>query len=320
MSKLNFSYTGEGITGIIRDNWVSYSFQNAIDICQSMGMTLEQSILMCTGKMKLVGDSRENADLFAADDDTTEVSGIKLSLDAMVERFEKKYISSQEAINLFSDYCGKNQYNEDELSWCQDSLTNEQKTVKHLIKQLDLLYNLAGYSFDRLPTDKIRPAHVIVKEREEEDLRQKKLTEPQTDKMFGGSRWYLSPLSIDKCKDHNIGSGWLLPDGKFYGGAATPFVHDAILFDLRELKIYDYSESGAEEAGWLKLSGGHGWLNYAVDPTHEQIMFMIEFAEKVCGSDEIDLYGHHVKLDALRAYLLGEFDEFDIFKLSDYTK
>lgn len=69
----------------------------------------------------------------------------------------------------------------------------------------------------------------------------------------------------------NIGSCWITNEGKVFGGNAYPFIHDHICFYLSESGYFGKdrngenircSEKDVEEMNWIKLSGGHGFLQY----------------------------------------------------------
>jgi hypothetical protein len=79
--KLCFFILGENTTELIRDSWVSDTPKHALELAKSCGMDTEQALLVITGKKKLVGDTRVgDGTLGWEDDNTTEVSGIKLDV------------------------------------------------------------------------------------------------------------------------------------------------------------------------------------------------------------------------------------------------
>ena len=63
-----------------------------------------------------------------------------------------------------------------------------------------------------------------------------------------------------------IGSCWITPEGRVFGGDAYPWIHIHILESLSETGYFDdlpyngESEDFVEKNGWIKLSGGHGFM------------------------------------------------------------
>lgn len=62
-----------------------------------------------------------------------------------------------------------------------------------------------------------------------------------------------------------IGSAWITPEGRIFGGGAYAWIHHHILDSLHETDYfkdlpYNGSEDSVEFNGWIKLSGDHGFM------------------------------------------------------------
>jgi len=63
-----------------------------------------------------------------------------------------------------------------------------------------------------------------------------------------------------------IGSCWITPEGRVFGGDAYAWIHIHILDSLSETGYFDdlpydgEKEDSVEKNGWIKLSGGHGFM------------------------------------------------------------
>jgi len=172
---LHFTVTGEGMTNQIRDSWVSDMPKHALKLCKDgLGMTNEQALEVITGKKKLTGDTRVDDGLDWADDNTTEVSGIKLDVETMISRLENKYIDASEAINLFNNGAERiidqlrfvdadSDFLNDDLKENDGSISYYKKRVADAIEQLEVVYALVGKSMKDLPVSKVRSAARLIK-------------------------------------------------------------------------------------------------------------------------------------------------------------
>jgi hypothetical protein len=74
----------------------------------------------------------------------------------------------------------------------------------------------------------------------------------------------------------SIGSAWITPEGEIFGGRAYAFIHHNILHSLHEGDYFkDLPYGGDEEQvefnGWIKLSGGHGFMMWNHKRGHSTI-------------------------------------------------
>lgn len=158
--------------------------------------------------------------------------------------------------------------------------------------------------------------------------------------LYAYGYYYLKPLTVEDCAKENLGSGYLLPDGTFFGGIAFPFIHNSLLYDLGELGWFKKSENKnkykledddthptekevEQEYGWIKLSGGHGFMFYPTNRnnypklTNAQVQFMMDYAVEVNHEDFIDFNGWNIKLTTLAKILDGTLtlDIDDVYQL-----
>jgi len=86
----------------------------------------------------------------------------------------------------------------------------------------------------------------------------------------------------------HIGSCWITPEGTMFGGHAEPWIHIHLLRSLtddgyfKDLPYNGESEDEVEEQGWIKLSGGYGFMLYAYKSkgiiiTEEQKQVVIDY-------------------------------------------
>ena len=84
---VSFWTTGEGLTNIIRDMWSSNLVNQALMICTDGGIDAAQGIDLCTGKLKLEGDTREgDHTLRVVPDDTPTY----FTVEKQIEQLEEK--------------------------------------------------------------------------------------------------------------------------------------------------------------------------------------------------------------------------------------
>ncbi len=169
---LFFSVTGEGMTTLIRDSWVSDMPKHALQLCTDCSMTIEQALEVISGKKKLTGDTRYDEGLDWADDNVTEIGGIKLDVETMISRLENKYIEASEAINLFNNNADDliegsrfitSENDSEDMEHNENNINYYKKRVSDAIEQLEAVYPLVGKSMKDLPIGKVRSAAKIIK-------------------------------------------------------------------------------------------------------------------------------------------------------------
>jgi len=379
---LHFTVTGEGMTNTIRDSWVSDMPKHALAICESLSMNTEQALEVITGKKRLTGDTRVDEGLDWEDDNTTEVSGIKLDVQTMVDRLEKKYIDASEGLNLLNGnyevlnnliYNFRGNIRDDEdMEDNEKSLGYYKSIISSALEQLEVVYPLVGKSMKDLPINKVRSASKIIqeakKQQTKEDFEERKnntenifqenlslvmktelknmnqeeteeseeqeieLTkEEKRDKVFytnmmsGSNPFYIVNCSVEKCKDENLYSGFLLPDGTFFGGRGI-WIHRCILDELAEYDFFkdkDYTndeDSVQDKGGWIKVSGGD-WMiwEHKHKPTKEQIEFIISFTTEVRETAFISINSFNkIHIQVFAELLNGR--EFESFKMAEESK
>jgi hypothetical protein len=380
----NFWTTGEGMTDLIRDAWISDTPKHALKICKdSLGMTTEQALEVITGKKKLIGDTREgDGTLDWADDNTTQVSGIELSVEVMVTRLENKYIDASEAINLFNNgaerIVDKIRYVDADSDFLNDDLKHNdgninyyKKRISDAIEQLEVVYPLVGKSMKDLPLNKVRSAARLIKnaraEQMKDDFEENKPTKELINETFsrkvenidteklsdkeledideevkkevidktditrafttamGGGRFYIVHTPVEKCKSEGMNSGWLLPDGTFYGGDSA-WIHRGILEELDERgffkdKSYGYDEDDVQDnGGWIKISGGDWAIwEHKHKLTKEQVEFIIEYTTVVRERTYFTINTFHkIHIQVFADMLNGR--EFNSFKMAEESK
>lgn len=385
---LHFSVTGEYLTETCRHTWVSDLPKNAIAILTSSGVSKELALLVCTGKMKVIGDTNEGDGMFTiVDDDVTEKFGIKLDIEVMVERLEKQYIETSESINCYQESeVGMWDEDEDEdFAYRTRCIKANQEKLNDVIDQLSCLYPEVKKTFKNLPTKQVRGLKqmrqdTLVSERRsitgetadiaeqvikrlqksgkaeqfnmtlpeieeadrharmdfeaQEKLRRYVLVEKakkeeeiieveekplpldakrRTGHSFGDGDgyYYITHCSAEKCKEEQMYSGWLLPDGTFYAGRGI-WIHRAIIGDLEEIDFFKDKEYCSLEddvqnrGGWVRMSSGHGWListHSKNELTKEQVEFIIDYTITVDKSDTVDLGFRKPKIETFAKLL-----------------
>lgn len=296
---LFFSVTGEGMTEMIRDSWVSDTPKHALRICyESLGMTTEQALEVITGKKKLTGDTRYDEGLDWADDNTTEVCGIKLDVQTMVSRLENKYIDASEAINLLNNGGDRivdklrfvdTDFDNDEMNDNQSSLRYYKKRVADAIEQLEAVYPLVGKSMKDLPINKVRSSAQIIKEARKQqikdDFEYNKGKNNLDEKFDNVMRFSQEAILNNLEKDEEEQEEKKDINSRFYtsiGGGASFYISHC---DVKKCK-----DEGLH-AGWLlpdgTFYGGDGiWIHRGILDELSEFDF---FKDKNYSSDEDDV-------------------------------
>jgi hypothetical protein len=290
---LFFSVTGEGMTEQIRDSWVSDIPKHALKICrEGLGMTTEQALEVITGKKKLTGDTRYDDGLDWTDDNTTEVCGIKLSVEVMVSRLENNWINASEAINTFNSVTDF--VDDDDYEYNMKVLNGYKEKLSGILEQIECVYPLVKKSMKDLPYNKIRSAQQIKKyyktEHPEEFEQSIRLTDVESDfdKKFG-KVMRNTQMSILNMKKHNEEKEEKIDENDitrpFYTGMGT---------GGRFYIVHTPAERCKEEgmhSGWLLpdgtfLAGDSAWIHRGI---LEELSERNFFADKNYGSGEDDV-------------------------------
>lgn len=152
-------------------------------------------------------------------------------------------------------------------------------------------------------------------------------------------------LNVDNIEEHYkkhdsperrsrvIGSGWLFPDGTFFGDAGYAFIHLDIVYDLQKSGFfkdgkYGITSASAEEnlegIGCIKLSFGtwYWWHHNAnMYPTPEQAAFMVKWAIKegehsLCINEGIE----KVDLSIWMEEALKDHPKFDLYQMTKNSR
>ena len=175
VQRMSFWTTGEDMTRTARDFWVSNNITGAINLClEGLGMNEEQALQLLTGKMKLIGSTREgDGTLGGVDDNEIVFHGCSLTIEERIFRLEEHFISDSNArldakrrLEYFtkcmnSDGANYRSGNETEATGYQ-TMEEDLEAVEMLnekigksMKQIELVYRLAKKSLSELPLDKI---------------------------------------------------------------------------------------------------------------------------------------------------------------------
>lgn len=298
---LFFSTTGEYMTNIIRDSWVSDTPKHALRICyESLGMTTEQALEVITGKKKLTGDTRYDDGLGWEDDNTTEVCGIKLDIQTMVDRLEKKYIDASEGINVLNNGGDRivdkmrfvdSEVDSDEMNENEGTLNYYKKRVADAIEQLEAVYPLVGKSMKDLPVNKVRSSAKIIREAKKQQIKddfeynngKNNLDEKFDNVMRFSQEAILNNLDKDDEEEEEQEKKDI--NSRFYtriGGGASFYISHC---DVRKCK-----DEGLH-AGWLlpdgTFFGGDGiWIHRGILDELSEFDF---FKDKNYSADEDDV-------------------------------
>ncbi len=161
---LHFTVTGEAVTHLSRDMWISYLPKKAITtLTDGLGMTVPQAIKVLTGKAKLVGENNEvymekdNAKYLHPEHKSCSLHTVKKLTMLMEEELIKNEISY---LMVMSDRYRKmliEEGVEEEDAYILKSAKNYSDLITREIEQLLALYPLVDKKFRDLPifNDKI---------------------------------------------------------------------------------------------------------------------------------------------------------------------
>lgn len=216
--------------------------------------------------------------------------------------------------------------------------------VKKFTDELDFLYPLVKKTLRDLPNDRVGTEafdieHVIAeaqsrgkklqkgaREREEREDRQKREEAEEARELKRAAqdledhRHLITPIKDEELR--KVTSCWLLPDGTMFGGVGYAFIHDHMLYYLKESKYFKVDridEKDVEKMGWCKLSRGHGFylhqhLNDDLKYTEAQRQRIIDW----CLAHEVE----RVRINNYKVPLkhLMEMDCNDMMEYSEWQR
>ena len=302
---VHFSVDGEGLTELVRNTWASDLPKKAFDILMGglIGMPKELALEIIAGKKKLIGNSNTEEGITVKKDNVTEYCGIGLSIETMQERLLGFYIETMESINIFNEV-DIHDFPSDERNDIREStkknLNYYKEKLTGIIEQLEFIFSLTGKTLKDLPILKVRSAQEIKKiervKQEEIIIAQEEIEKQENrNKIFelnNGQKYYIVHTPVEKCKGEYLPSGWLLPDGTFFGGCGA-WIHRGILDSLDEYGFFkdkgdSNDEDDVQENGkWIKVSGGD-WMiwEHKNKPTKEQVPSKEKLSYKRCSKDD----------------------------------
>jgi hypothetical protein len=211
--KVSFYTTGDSFTGLVRDLWSSGCIKCAIDCLE--GMSLEDAIKLCTGKLKLIGSTKEEPHELSIEEDDIATAfplerQIKIFEDDLVECVNE--IAARQRDNTLLSKLPTMEamkYRKDKSEVNRKSINVREQRCQKLIENLSILYPVVGKSMIDLPILKIgtRLSEVEVHAVE-------KVSFPIVQATFEEN---LPPL-VDLVPEKRIigDNGFLSPEGVFY--------------------------------------------------------------------------------------------------------
>ncbi len=356
---VSFYTTGPNMTRLVRDSWVGPDPKHALRLCkEGLGMDNTQALLLCSGVMQMTGDTREgDGTLLMVEDGTKTRNGMELTLAATVERFEGYYVEAMESIVLLESGQPIPRTLEEKIEALQDKideLENDEPTaldyykqnLTNTLEQLEALYPLFGKSMKDLPTDKVRtvskmreqtterghrfskPGSFFEKttayektKQPEQETAPKKVEEGLRHLGGYGAKYFIQHTTPEVCVEHGLRSGWLLPDGTFFGGRGI-WIHRMIIEDLQAEGYFKTEnkpdEDDVEDLGWVKFSDGKWYFwDHRNKITPAQVQFVIDYAIAF-ESSTVLLTDCLVHLSVFAQLLDGR--EFDPYELETISK
>jgi len=126
MTRYNFKISGEFITYRIRETWISDLPKKAWDICESVGMNIDDMLGIVLGTKKLEGIN----DFDYVDDDydyKKDFGTIDYSIDGVCSRIEKKYKNVYETLHNIKNHIDGELYDDTDQKKYIDTKINELK-------------------------------------------------------------------------------------------------------------------------------------------------------------------------------------------------
>lgn len=254
--RVHFSVTGEFITNKVRDLWQEREFAKAFDVLDCcIGITKDQQIAVIDGRSKLVGVN----DVELVDDDWQRPDGYCSFNQALQqgkhwpELERKRQDAAYDLLSKAAD-CLSKWTNGDEMSDVQVFINAASREIGH---------EAAMELFTQIKQHRIN---------DRGDFTHKTLAQAHRDfslKMLGLDAGVALPsfevimdrgytTTPKRYNDMSSESGWLLPDGKYYG--CSSMEHIGIATQLLETQYPNGDdrvggfESLAEDLGWIKIS------------------------------------------------------------------
>ncbi len=297
---VHFSISGEFITDQARQFWSEFQFKKAFDLLDCMiGMTKEQQISILAGKNKLVGVN----DLDMIEDDWTPPEGYCSFEDALT--YGENYPELQQrrredargllsrAYQLRTSYRGSGD-DAYEADLCQKQaidLIGEEEALNYLEEvkaREDFRGVIRSFQQDEyFTTPKARPEPL--------DPYQMAVNNLRNNAIMQGLDVSMLP-SVEALKNRGVdlvavldskmesASGWLLPDGKYYGCSCMEHIGLAgVLLEEKHPKLVEdgNAEYIAEKYGWIKISTAiMGTLVFGHKPaTKKQLTKLWDYAQ-----------------------------------------
>jgi hypothetical protein len=303
-----FWTTGEDLTRTIRDLWDSNLVHSAIAVCKDGGLETEDAVKLCTGKLKLEGDTREgDHTLSVAKDDTA----TDFPIEKQIEQLEDKFVYYTDYVSFLKrqmelgklptarasmyrkNAAGNSQYQHDE-----EMLKDVTKKARETLSALSLIYPVVGKSLLDVPYDKIGQKFSSIESEEcgrawaivEENVARRRYKEDdEIDKILGEDKpkivWEAKP---DNVNFHTFHHGWISPNGDFYGCRYAE--HNQLAQNLEDAKIISESSDSSrwmEENNWMKLQdqkfvmlNGSRMTSIAI-PNQKQINMILDYCDAV---------------------------------------
>lgn len=277
---MSFSITGDFITDQVRDFWEERRFVSALRVLECLpGMTLDQQRELIEGRAKLTGVNS----LELEPDAWTPPDGYCSFLDALRDGENHTQLDEyreDEAHTLLREVAIAH------LSWSNGEMAEEAsrklRRAKSLLGEDEALEVLDRYK-DEIREDEIedeRPPAATFQQMftysdeatPRRDPLQEVYEQARNRMMINAAVSGIDPDSIPTveammhrgdnitpvlCPDMTSASGWLLPDGKYYGCGSMEHIGlaEALLAENHPTSIGQFgAEAVAESYGWVKIS------------------------------------------------------------------
>lgn len=274
---LLFWTTGDDMTRLIRDMWNSGEIDKAVNLCSSVPLNI--AIDICTGKLKLSGDTREGDHTLDVVEDKQETY---FTVENQIDTLEKMFVyftdynsALKRQMNIISSFHNsesrkykKRKYGAPSPKDIDKSIyLNNEIKVKKALKGLEILYPLVNKSISNLPIYKLGEYYsTIESERIENTIRENEEEKAWRDtynkKEMKLNKYRISdkpPIKPEPSKITNkdVTNGWIDLDGQFYCCGFQG--HRELADDMKYHKIIPEhlelnNENFLERQGWCKLS------------------------------------------------------------------
>lgn len=264
---LHFSITGDGATRVARDSWEERNCIHAFKVTEDgYGMNKKQSLDLLEGRMKLVGDTRKDPNLYAEEDTH---KGITLS--KMIRYYENKYLEERVGcIDLYIKLKSKAVIYLEMADF--QSMMNEHALGKSIalkyeiemnesLEQIVFLYSLKKKNLN-LFFKKVYKRLKDLEQLEEKGSNRDEYLEKKFSKKPEVPKLKVPEINVPQEEDiiiiGKIGdsrNGWISPKGIFY--LCDAYGHRDLTDALNSFNVVHGSDDEiAMDKGWLKLSGG----------------------------------------------------------------